>query len=53
MTYYLVSSGYNKETDTGILYNSFGYDWVVSNPVISDRDLSFKKLEEFDSPFVL
>lgn len=53
MTYYLVSSEYNKGADTGILYNSFGYNWGVENPIISDRDLSFKKLEEFESPFVL
>jgi dTDP-4-dehydrorhamnose 3,5-epimerase len=53
MTYYLVSSGYNKETDTGILYNSFGYDWGVENPIISARDLSFEKLDEFESPFVI
>ncbi|MBS1773735.1 MAG: dTDP-4-dehydrorhamnose 3,5-epimerase [Bacteroidetes bacterium] len=53
MTYYLVSSGYNKEADTGILYNSFGFDWGIDKPIISDRDLSFKTLEEFESSFVI
>lgn len=51
MTYYLVSSGYNKESDTGILYNSLGFDWGIENPVISERDLSFTSLTEFASPF--
>jgi len=51
ITYYLVSSEYSKEHDTGILYNSFGFDWGVASPVISERDMSFPALAEFDSPF--
>lgn len=51
ITYYLVSSEYSKEHDTGILYNSFGYDWEVEKPIISERDLSFPKLEDWESPF--
>lgn len=50
ITYYLVSSEYSKEHDTGILYNSFGYDWGIE-PIISDRDLSFPALGDFESPF--
>ena len=38
---YFVSSEYNKIMDTGIHYNSFGYDWNIKNPIISERDLSF------------
>ena len=51
ITYYLVSSEYSQEHDTGILYNSFGFNWGVENPVISVRDLSFIALADFDSPF--
>lgn len=51
MTYYLVSSEHNKEHDTGIHYDSFGFDWQCPHPVISDRDLSFPTLSEFNSPF--
>lgn len=51
MTYYLVSSAYHPDSDTGILYNSFGKDWTVKNPIVSERDLSFTALEEFQSPF--
>lgn len=51
ITYYLVSSEYSKDHDTGILYNSFGYDWDVSEPVISERDMSFPALNDFNSEF--
>ncbi|MBL7682613.1 MAG: dTDP-4-dehydrorhamnose 3,5-epimerase [Flavipsychrobacter sp.] len=53
MTYYLVSSGYDKESDTGILYNSFGFDWGIESPVISARDMSFVSLNDFNSPFII
>lgn len=51
VTYYLVSSEYSKEHDTGIRYDSFGFDWEVKNPVISERDLSFVTFGRFESPF--
>ncbi|MCB0700835.1 MAG: dTDP-4-dehydrorhamnose 3,5-epimerase family protein, partial [Chitinophagaceae bacterium] len=51
ITYYLVSSEYSKEHDTGILYNSFGFDWGVDAPIISERDLSFPRLEDWKTVF--
>jgi dTDP-4-dehydrorhamnose 3,5-epimerase len=51
LTYYLVSSEYNKDYDTGIRYDSIGFNWEVEAPVISARDRSFVTLAEFDSPF--
>lgn len=51
MTYYLVSSCYNKAVDTGIRYDSFGFDWECEKPIISSRDLSFPSLQSFNSPF--
>jgi len=51
ITYYLVSSEYSQANDTGVLYNSFGFDWQVERPVISARDLSFSPIKDFDSPF--
>jgi dTDP-4-dehydrorhamnose 3,5-epimerase len=51
MTYYLVSSEYSNGHDTGIRYDSIGFDWDVFDPVLSARDLSFATLAEFDSPF--
>ncbi|MBA3829494.1 MAG: dTDP-4-dehydrorhamnose 3,5-epimerase family protein [Taibaiella sp.] len=52
ITYYLVSSEYSQPHDTGIRYDSVGYDWQVTHPVISPRDLSFSPLSDFDSPFL-
>jgi dTDP-4-dehydrorhamnose 3,5-epimerase len=51
LTYYLVSSEYNREHDTGIRYDTIGFDWGIKEPVISARDLSFAALKDFDSPF--
>lgn len=51
MTYYLVSSEYNQEKDTGIRWDSFGMDWGSEKPVLSDRDCSFTTLEKLESPF--
>lgn len=51
MTYYLVSSEYHKASDTGIRWDSFGFDWRCAEPLISTRDASFAGLEDFQSPF--
>ena len=48
---YAQTSCYSKEHDCGILYNSFGFDWGIENPIISGRDTTFEKLENFKSPF--
>ncbi len=29
---------YNAENDAGIHYDSFGFEWSVSNPIISEKD---------------
>lgn len=49
---YMVSSPYSEYSDSGILYNSFGYDWGIDHPIISSRDMKFPFLESFDSPFL-
>ncbi len=51
LTYYLVSSEYNKHYDTGIRYDSIGLNWEIKEPIVSARDLSFVRMEEFESPF--
>ena len=51
MTYYLVTSEHNKAHDAGIRYDSIGLDWGLEHPIISDRDLSFVALKDYDSPF--
>jgi dTDP-4-dehydrorhamnose 3,5-epimerase len=49
---YSVSTVYDQESDRGILWNSFGFDWLgISNPIISVRDQAFITLDNFKSPF--
>ena len=50
-TFYFVSSENYRGADDGILYSSVGFDWNVPNPIVSDRDYSFKPFSEFISPF--
>jgi dTDP-4-dehydrorhamnose 3,5-epimerase/CDP-3, 6-dideoxy-D-glycero-D-glycero-4-hexulose-5-epimerase len=50
-TFYFVSSENHRGSDDGILFSSIGLDWNVSNPIVSDRDYSFKPFSEFISPF--
>lgn len=51
MTFYLVSSEYHRESDTGIRWDSFGFDWNCAEAIISERDRSFPALKDFQSPF--
>lgn len=48
---YHVTSVYEKKGDTGILFSSIDYDWGIEDPIVSERDMSFERLEDFDSPF--
>jgi len=48
---YAQTTGYSKECDKGILYNSFGFDWNVKDEIVSERDKSFPELVAFKSPF--
>lgn len=43
---YMQTSVYNKDCDKGIRYNSFGFDWNVKAPVLSNRDETFVGLAE-------
>lgn len=49
---YLQTSTYNQSLDKGIKYDSFGMEWGIENPIISDRDNSFNSLNYFKSPFL-
>jgi dTDP-4-dehydrorhamnose 3,5-epimerase len=48
---YAQTSCYSQEHDCGIFYDSIGFDWGVAYPVVSERDLIFKSLDNFSSPF--
>ena len=48
---YKTSSEYVPESDKGILWNSFGYDWGSGMPVVSDRDQLHPSFKDFKTPF--
>ena len=48
---YQTSTVHSPAHDAGIVWNSFGFDWPVKNPVMSDRDQKFPALRDFASPF--
>jgi dTDP-4-dehydrorhamnose 3,5-epimerase len=49
---YKTDSEYNLNFDSGLYYNSFGCDWGIEDPVISERDQGLIKFEDFVSPFI-
>lgn len=51
LMHYKVSTVYSPENDKGILWNSFGFEWNTSNPIISNRDNCHPSINEFNSPF--
>ena len=48
---YSVATGYEPSADAGIRWDSLGFTWPVSQPVISERDRAFPTLADFASPF--
>lgn len=51
LMHYAVSSVHSPNEDSGILWNSFGFEWPSGAPLISTRDASFPALADFESPF--
>ncbi|RYD50878.1 MAG: dTDP-4-keto-6-deoxy-D-glucose epimerase [Sphingobacteriales bacterium] len=51
MTFYLVSSVHSPAHDSGIRWDSFGFDWGAETPVMSERDQTFPEWTDFNSPF--
>lgn len=46
ITNYQVATCYNASADSGVNYNSFGFDWPVKDPIVSDRDCSLIAFNE-------
>ena len=49
---YMQTSLYSKECDSGIRYNSFGFDWKTLEPIVSERDMAFELFQNFKTPFL-
>lgn len=48
---YQTSTEHDPACDAGIRWDSFGFPWSETSPVLSVRDQSFPALSEFASPF--
>jgi len=44
---YYSSSEYDPQHDLGVLWNSFRFNWNLSNPIISERDSKFITMAEY------
>jgi dTDP-4-dehydrorhamnose 3,5-epimerase len=42
---------HSATNETGILFNSFGFNWNLSDPILSERDMNFTSFHNFKSPF--
>lgn len=51
ITAYLVSSEYHKDSDTGLRWDSVGFDWGLDAPIVSARDATLPCFADFSSPF--
>lgn len=48
---YNVSTVYEPKADQGILWNSFGFDWGLIEPIMSIRDSNFESFQNFKTQF--
>lgn len=48
---YKVTATYSPKHDTGVLWDSLGIPWSIQEPILSQRDKSFPRFDEFVSPF--
>ena len=48
---YQTSTVHSPAHDAGVRWDSFGFDWPIKNPTLSERDIKFPTLQNFPSPF--
>jgi dTDP-4-dehydrorhamnose 3,5-epimerase len=48
---YSTDTGHDPSCDSGIRWDSFGYEWPVDSPIISEKDLHLPALRDYQSPF--
>ncbi len=45
--HYVQEHAYQPEFETGVLWSSFGFDWGIEEPILSSRDESLPRLDDF------
>lgn len=48
---YKTDAVHSPESDLGVRWDSFGFDWPVAAGIISERDLNHPPLSDFTNPF--
>jgi len=50
---YKCTNFYNQKSEDGLLWNDpdLEIDWSIQNPILSEKDMNYKKFNNFDSPF--
>lgn len=48
---YFSTSEYSAQHDTGVAWDSIGFNWGIVSPTISSRDRQLSTLKLFESPF--
>ncbi|MEI9959673.1 MAG: dTDP-4-dehydrorhamnose 3,5-epimerase [Limisphaerales bacterium] len=48
---YQTSTVHSPTHDAGVRWDSFGFDWPMKHPLLSERDKKFPALRDFHSPF--
>jgi dTDP-4-dehydrorhamnose 3,5-epimerase len=48
---YKTSTLHVPSHDSGILWNSFGFNWGFETPIVSERDAKLPAMDKFISPF--
>jgi dTDP-4-dehydrorhamnose 3,5-epimerase/CDP-3, 6-dideoxy-D-glycero-D-glycero-4-hexulose-5-epimerase len=48
---YKTSTVHAPSHDAGVRWDSFGFDWRCVNPIVSNRDGAFPRVENFTFPF--
>jgi dTDP-4-dehydrorhamnose 3,5-epimerase/CDP-3, 6-dideoxy-D-glycero-D-glycero-4-hexulose-5-epimerase len=51
IVHYAQTTGYSNAHDSGIKYDSFGFEWPVKSPIVSDRDRNFPDFRNWNTVF--
>lgn len=47
IAFYMTTAEYAPDHDRGVRFDSFGYEWEINQPILSERDKSFVSLSEY------
>lgn len=49
--FYSTSKVHHRDSDAGVRWDSFGFNWPVAEPIVSERDAQHPPFATFDTPF--